>query len=46
MYLYERFLNTVALPLVSGTVNYSKILTKQKQMNNELESKVDIAIDK
>ncbi len=46
MYLYERFLNTNALQMVNGTVNYSKIISKQKQINNELEAKVDIALDK
>ncbi len=46
MYLYERFLNASALTIVNGTVSYSKILTKQKQINHELETKVDIALDK
>lgn len=46
MQLYERFMNTHAFPFVSGTVNHSKIVSKQKQVYNELEAKIDAALDK
>jgi hypothetical protein len=46
MYLYERFMNSNALVLVSGTVNHSKILSKQKAIYNDLESKIDNSLEK
>ena len=46
MHLYERFINSNALVLVSGTVNHSKILAKQKTLYNDLELKIDTALEK
>ena len=46
MHLYERFMNSNALVLVSGTVYHSKIISKQKALYNELETKIDTGLDK
>ena len=46
MYLFERFTNTNALVLVTGTVNHLRISEKQKQIYNDLEMKIDHALEK
>ena len=46
MHLFERFINSNALVLVNGTVNHSRILSKQKILYNELELKIDTALEK
>lgn len=46
MYLHERFINTNVLQLLNGTVNHTNVLSKQKQSMIELESKIDLAIDR
>ena len=39
-------MNSNALVLVSGTVYHSKIISKQKALYNELETKIDTGLDK
>jgi exocyst complex component 5 len=46
MYLYDRFINTNVLQLLNGTVNYTNVLSKQKHYMIDLETKIDLAIDR
>ena len=45
-YLFEKFVNATVLPAVNSTTSYSKVLNRQKHICNELEAKVDSALEK
>ena len=46
MYLFEQFTNSNVLEPVQGSLNHPKILNRQRQISFELETKIDIGLEK